>query len=346
MNKLILALCVLGTCDMAIAAPAASQPASQPEVYQKWPFDAKEAGRRQDETGKALGADKEMSLSLTDKVDMKFKLIPAGKFLMGSSPATIQMLEDLNKRVFHAEVSYLGEGPQHDVTITKPFYMGVYHVTRGQFAAFVADAKYKTGAESGYLDGPKGLSWQNPSFEQTDDHPVLCMTWNDAMAFCKWMSKKTGRAIGLPTEAQWEYAARAGVATVYPWGDKLEGGAGWLNAYDKTAEGKVGKAKPMISWSDGFVYTSPVGKFKPNQWGLYDVLGNASQWVVDWQDADYYKNSPKEDPPGPPGGTLRRGRGGCYTSQMPRLGGRAFYNPDKCLVTFGFRVICTDVVKK
>ena len=127
------------------------------------------------------------------------------------------------------------EHPQHRVRITKPFYLGTYHVTRGQFRQFVADTAYKTDAEKGERPGAFGwdpdrkefaadkrYSWRNLGFEQTDEHPVVNVSWNDAAEFCKWLSKKEGKTYRLPTEAEWEYACRAGTNTRYYSGDDPE----------------------------------------------------------------------------------------------------------------------------
>jgi len=297
MRKMAIMLLVAALATTALAAgPAASQPASQPEVYQAWPYNAKEATRRQDETAKALGVSKEITLDLADKVQMKLLLIPAGKFMMGAGPKEQAFAHQLDVKFGNGEPSFTHEGPQHEVTITKPFYMGVYHVTKAQFAAFVADANYKTNPEKGsdtwVFNGKKtfpdkgAYSWKNPAFEQADDHPVVCINWDDAIEFCKRMSRKTRRAICLPTEAQWEHACRAGVATIFLWGDDLAGGVGWLNANDKTASAKFGRPAAFM-WADGYAWTSPVGKFKPNNFGLYDMVGNADQWYADWCDMNY-----------------------------------------------------------
>ena len=138
------------------------------------------------------------------------------------------------------------------MTISKPFYMGVTHVTVDQFAAFVKDSGYKTDAEKdGWSVGFEikdgkfvrqkmdGCSWRNPSFDQKGDHPVVQVSWNDAKAFCDWLSKKSGKTVTLPTEAQWEYACRAGTTTAYPWGDNPDDGKGWANCADQSLKKKI-----------------------------------------------------------------------------------------------------------
>lgn len=225
---------------------------------------------------------KELTLNLDEKVTLKLVLIPAGKFMMGS--AKTEKDRGLDET-------------QHEVTISQPFYMGVTHVTVDQFAVFANASGYKTDAEKlGYsedVETKNGVptikrvpahTWRSPDIVQNGDHPVVQISWSDATAFCGWLSKKSGKTVGLPTEAQWEYACRAGTTTAYPWGDKPDDGKGWANCADQSLK----KAKPNVAasvwyfgWDDGFANTSPVGSFKPNAFGLYDMIGNAYQWCQD-----------------------------------------------------------------
>ena len=211
--------------------------------------------------------------------------------------------------------------------ITKPFYLGTYHVTRGQFRQFVTDTGYKTDAEKGEKPGAWGwnpdkkefgfnekYSWRNAGFEQTDEHPVVNVSWNDAVEFCKWLSKKEGKTYRLPTEAEWEYACRAGTTTRYYSGDDPETLAKVGNVADAAAKAKFPDWKYTIKANDGYVFTAPVGKFKPNAFGLYDMHGNAWQWCADWYGAEYYATSPADDPTGPDSGYGRVLRGGSWAS--------------------------------
>ncbi len=211
--------------------------------------------------------------------------------------------------------------------ITKPFYLGTYHVTRGQFRQFVADTAYKTDAEKGERPGAFGwdpdkkefgfnekYSWRNAGFEQTDEHPVVNVSWNDAVAFCKWLSRKEGKTYRLPTEAEWEYACRAGTTTRYYSGDDPETLAKVGNVADAAAKAKFPDWKSTIKANDGYVFTAPVGKFKPNAFGLYDMHGNAWQWCADWYGAEYYAASPVDDPTGPDSGNDRVLRGGSWVN--------------------------------
>jgi formylglycine-generating enzyme required for sulfatase activity len=274
---------------------------------------------------------KELKLDLGNGVSLKLILIPAGKFLMGSPEseklaAVKEVVEagaaaDTAKRLFANEV-------QHEVTISKPFYLGLTHVTVDQFAAFVKDSGYKTDAEKGegltlgleIKDGKlvlmkvDGCTWRNPSFDQKGDHPVIQVSWNDAQAFCAWLSKKSGKTVVLPTEAQWEYACRAGTKTAYPWGDNPDDGKGWANCADQSLKKKLPNESAIwivnfFGWDDGYVFTSPVGSFKANAFGLYDMIGNARQWCQD-RYGDYEKGA-VTDPTGDTGGS-RVLRGGSW----------------------------------
>jgi formylglycine-generating enzyme required for sulfatase activity len=271
---------------------------------------------------------------------VKLVLIPAGTFLMASPK------DDLNRS--HEE------GPQREVTISRPFYLGVCEVTRGQFAAFVKDAGYKTEAEkesTGHAwDGKKiamipGASWRKTGFEQADDHPVVNVSWNDAAAFCEWLGKKAGKRVSLPTDAQWEYACRAGTKTAYPWGEKPDGGKGWANAADQTHR-KQFPQWPAFSWDDGYTFTAPVGKFQANAFGLYDMIGNAWEWCSDWFEVPSYGSGgtdKKTDPAGPASGSARvlRGGGWHHGHKECRSAFRDQYQPWYSFPSIGFR-ICVD----
>ena len=242
--------------------------------------------------------------------------------------------------------------------ITKPFYLGTYHVTRGQFRQFVTDTGYKTDAEKGEKPGAFGwdpdkkefgfnekYSWRNAGFEQTDEHPVVNVSWNDAVAFCKWLSRKEGKTYRLPTEAEWEYACRAGTTTRYYSGDDPETLAKVGNVADAAAKAKFPDWKYTIKASDGYVFTAPVGKFKPNAFGLYDMHGNAWQWCADWYGAEYYAASPADDPTGPDSGDDRVLRGGSWFDgpDVSRSASRFGITPDDRFdFCTGFRVARTQ----
>ena len=310
--------------------------------------------------GTAFGETKEppkkLAADLGGGVKMELVLIPAGEFKMGSAESAEDTAAFFNKTYaedFLKADFFKDEHPQHRVRITKPFYLGTYHVTRGQFRQFVADAGYKTDAEKGELPGAWGwdpdnkqlafnakYSWRDPGFEQTDDHPVVEIDHNDASAFCQWLGEKEKRRYHLPTEAQWEYACRAGTQTAYFWGNDADAGKGFANCFDWAAKEKL-PVLNSFNWSDGFVYTSPVGSFKPNAWGLYDMIGNALEWC-----ADYYAPYPpgdEVDPTGPAQGDEKlsrvlRGGSWFYTAPFCRAAYRAKNAPGARYFDFGFRV--------
>ncbi len=257
---------------------------------------------------------------------MKMVLIPAGEFMMGSKESAEEEAAYFNKTYDKNDLKphdFTDEHPQHRVRITNAFYLGTYHVTRGQFRQFVKDSGYKTESEKGDDPGAEGwvpqhrdwafsekYSWRNVGFEQTDEHPVVNVSWNDAVAFCKWLSKKEGKTYRLPTEAEWEHACRAGTTTRYYSGDDSEELGEVPNVGDASAKAKSPSGKGWIEAYVGYEFTSPVGKFKPNAFGLYDMHGNAEQWCADWYRRDYYAKSPEDDPKGPNSGHYRVLRGG------------------------------------
>ena len=193
---------------------------------------------------------------------MKMRLIPPGEFLMGATPAEFGLF----KAEDHA-AELKRQMPNHTVKLTKPYRVGVTEVTVGQFRRFVKDAKYKTEAETDGTGGDvidqgkhawkAGIYWDKPGYEHTDDCPVTQVSWNDAVEFCNWLSRKGGPGYRLPTEAEWEFACRAGSRTSYFFGDdpKQVGDYAWHKGN-----------------ADGHPHS--VGEKRPNPFGLFDVLGN------------------------------------------------------------------------
>jgi formylglycine-generating enzyme required for sulfatase activity/serine/threonine protein kinase len=292
-----------------------------------------------------------------NSLGMKFGLIPAGKFIMGSTPSEIERCIN-SKSSWPPQEQFESEGPAHKVEITKPFYIGIHEVTVGQFRQFVKAMDYKTQAEKGggairhdpdvewprvRIDGD--TNWRNPGFKQTDDHPVVCVSWNDADAFCKWLSGKEGRIYRLPSEAEWEYCCRAKTTTRFCCGDDETRLKKFANLADASFTQKWPRfhMPGVVAWSDYYPFTAPVGHFQPNDFGLHDMHGNVWEWCADWYDKNYYKNSPPQDPPGPSGpnaGGERVVRGGswinaptfCRSTFRQISGDGAGYN-------VGFRVV-------
>jgi formylglycine-generating enzyme required for sulfatase activity len=286
-------------------------------------------------------------------------LIPAGEFKMGSAESAKDTAAFFNKTYgedFLKADYFKDEHPRHRVRIRRPFYLGTYHVTRGQFRQFVKDTGYKTEAEKGEDSGALGwnpekkayafnkdYSWRNAGFEQSDEHPVVNVSWNDAVAFCQWLSRKEGKTYRLPTEAEWEYACRAGTTTRYYSGDDPETLVKVGNVADTAAKAKFPDWIYTIKASDGYVFTAPVGKFKPNAFGLYDMHGNALQWCADWYGLEYYAKSLANDPTGPDSGDVRVLRGGSWIDWpcSSRSAGRSRGPPGNRYDFMGFRVART-----
>ena len=180
----------------------------------------------------------------------------------------------------------LDEGPAYQVTIAVPFAMGATEVTRAQFAAFVKASGYDAARQCMVWTGSKiemvaGRSWQDPAIPQTDQHPVVCVSWRDAVAYVAWLRKTTGKNYRLPSNAEWEYAARGGTLSAYA----FPGGEGEACAYgnigDETAKRDV-PAWRTASCSDGVgLGTIKVGSYRPNGYGLYDTVGNVWEWIAD-----------------------------------------------------------------
>src|SRR5215471_16768928 len=258
--------------------------------------------------------------STTNSIGMTLVLIPAGEFMMGSAESA----EDLAKAFPQYGVKpefFSDEFPRHRVRITKPFNFSKYETTNGQYQKFIDSSGYKTEAERDEFGtkGPGGwgfnqqeqkfegrnpkYNWHNPGFPVPDNQPVVDITWNDAVAFCDWLSKKEGKSYHLPSEAQWEYAARGGTNTRYYSGDDPDSLAKVANTADADFFAKFPQYYPKdktLAAHDGFALPAPVGSFPPNPFGLCDMHGNVWEWTNDFYSADYYSHSPIDDPPGPP----------------------------------------------
>lgn len=284
----------------------------------------------------------------TNGVGMSFARIPAGDFVMGGelSPS------EAASRFGGPTDWYERELPRHHVTIRRTFMMAIYPVTRRQFARFVAATDYHTDAEKegwsyGWDGGDwgqrVGLNWRgrDAGLEQADDHPVVCVSWNDAKAFCRWLNEKEGRHYRLPSEAEWEYACRAGTQTIFPWGNDADAGQGWANCADLMAKAQFVNLD-TFNWSDGWAYTSPVGVFRPNAWGLYDMIGNVWEWCQDG--CGEYPAADVVDPLGPDYGTSRMVRGGSwsYGPRGSRIASRAPLAPEHGNDCVGFRVVVDE----
>ncbi len=232
------------------------------------------------------------TLDMGNGVEMKFVLVPKGSFTMGSPVGEPGRDDD--------------EGPRHQVIVTRPFYMLTTEVTQQQYRRVMAD---------------------NPSSVKDIYNPVEMVSWNDATEFCRKLSERAGRQMTLPTEAQWEYACRAGSSTRFSFadGEKLLGSYCWYNDNSSNR-------------------THPVATKWPNSWGLYDMHGNVWEWCRDWYAPDTYTTDIKIDPMGPSAGQLKVVRGGNRGGRpsICRSADRHCFSPDMTIASVGFRVVFTD----
>jgi sulfatase modifying factor 1 len=221
--------------------------------------------------------------------------IERGEFLMGATKEQIDML--VNQFPGTDRAWFKGEQPQHPVKITRSFYLAAHPVTVKQFRRFVKSDGYKTEAEQ----AGGGNNWRAPGFAQGDDHPVVYVSHNDAMAYIRWLNaQKTekNRGYRLPTEAEREYASRAGTRGLYGGDDDPK---------------KLVCIANLDGDADGFKYTAPVGSFAPNPWHLYDMIGNVWEWCDDWYEDTFYQSSPEEDPRNTARASYRVIRGGGWS---------------------------------
>jgi formylglycine-generating enzyme required for sulfatase activity len=211
------------------------------------------------------------------------------------------------------------EGPQRKVTIGHPFAVGKFEVTRDQFERFVRETDrpfpysctwIKIGSEQ---ELQPTWSFRFPGYFQEGNHPVVCVNWYEAKAFVAWLSKKTGKEYSLLSEAEWEYAARAGSQSRYYFGDDERFLCKFGNVADITDPSQLA-VRPLVECRDGYVRTAPVGKFAANAWGLHDTIGNAWEWVEDcWNDS--YSGAPDNGSPWLKGNcSIRVARGGSWGS--------------------------------
>jgi formylglycine-generating enzyme required for sulfatase activity len=249
--------------------------------------------------------------SLTNSLGMKLVKIPAGKFVMGS-PA-----EELHRE---------SDETQHEVALSKDFWIGVHEVTQGQYE--------KVMGKNPSFFSAKGVGKERVKDRDTVDHPVERVSWTDAVEFCKKLSAKESKTYRLPTEAEWEYACRAGTSTVFHYGGNFNSNLGNINGLSYSSYGKE-ESGPFHRC------TNKVGEYKPNAFGLFDMHGNVQEWCADWYGSNYYQSSPKLDPHGPADGKERVLRGGAWPSSAKACRGAARNHlpPDDRTYTTGFRVV-------
>jgi formylglycine-generating enzyme required for sulfatase activity len=280
----------------------------QPLKLAGWPLSADEARALQQKAGAT-----ECELDLGDNVKMPFALVPAGKFVMGST------------RGFDDECT------QQVVQVQRPFYMGRFEVTNRQYARF----------DPAHNSGVINERWKDRSRRGTPidgaDLPVVRITWHQALAFCEWLSAKTGQKCTLPTEAQWEWACRAGTDTDYHAGDYTRGMPAFANIADSTASGwNHGRAEP--GYSDSVMFTGPSGRFAPNRWGLNDMHGNVAEWCLSAYRPYPYNAADGRDALNAEGPKVVRGGSWNDTLRFATSASRWRYQPYKPVYNVGFRV--------
>ena len=252
------------------------------------------------------------------------------------------------------------ERPVHDVTV-RAFALGRHEVTIGEFRRFVAATGYLTDAERsvghegcygrqapngspwdtgrGWI---RGFTWQAPGYSVTDRHPVACVSWNDAQEYLRWLSRSTGRRYRLPSEAEWEYAARAGSQHIYPWGDEPDAGCTHANGRDLTPWPDGGVWDTRMNCNDGHFWPAPVGSFAANRFGLHEMIGNISEWTEDCRHDDYI-GAPTDGSAWREGGdcSQRVVRGGTFVYGPPglRSANRTWNEPTYRVWYQGFRVV-------
>lgn len=275
-----------------------------------------------------------------NRLGMQFVRLPAGSFWMGSDEPADTLAQAYLRLPAERFGLLQDEAPVHRVRISRAFEMGRHEVTVGQWRRFlalsghvpesVADGTGGYGWNPAYDaaasergDAFEGRSprygWQQPGFPQGDDHPVVNVTWGDAQALAQWLTATEGRRHRLPTEAEWEYACRAGGHGRYATGDDPASLAGAANLFDADAlpwwQARWPAWAPQAAtWHDGFAFTAPVGSFAPNAFGLHDMHGNVWEWTADWYGERYYAESPPDDPTGPADGQVKVRRGGSWHS--------------------------------
>ena len=262
--------------------------------------------------------------------------IPAGRFRMGDV----------------AGIGYANEQPVHEVTVGS-FRLGKTEVTRGDFAAFVEATSYRTDAENdaggkqgcyAYQGGAdfgwkEGASWRNPGWPQSDEQPVVCVSANDAQAYIDWLNRETGEGYRLPTEAEWEYAARAGSETRYGFGDHEMGLCRYANVADRTLKHRVDNWPwDIADCLDGYLFAAPVARFQANGFGLHDMHGNVWEWTCSLYEAPYRGGETRCASPADAKARVIRGSSWSGDPRILRSASRSGYAPLERGSLIGFRL--------
>ena len=255
--------------------------------------------------------------------------LPAGAFTMGSDDGDAE--------------AYAAERPKHAVAIARPFAIGRFEVTVHEFSLFVRAENYAPTADCRVYVHPDrwqrdlNASWKWPQYSQGPDHPVACVSWHDARKYAEWLSRKTGKTYRLPTEAEWEYAARAGGEAARPWGGKPSEACKSANVADEAAR----VPWPGHDCRDNAAFTAAAGSYDPNAFGLFDMIGNVWEWVEDCF-ADSYAGAPNDGGASPQAACkFRVIRGGAWLSRPrdARSAQRGLQSPDYGNYSVGFRLV-------
>lgn len=268
--------------------------------------------------------------------------IPGGSFMMGAT-------ETEYRGATSYLTLYVDETPRHEEKIER-FFLAIHDVTREQFARFAEETKF-TGRGCQVFNGKSSrldanADWASPGFKQGDKDPVVCVSWNDAQRYIDWLNSKavSGDKLTyrLPTESEWEYAARAGTVTAAYWGSATQ--CKFANARDVSMARSLPNS-PHVDCDDGYINTSPVGFYLPNPWGLYDMLGNVSQWTRDCSRLGY--SSPSSSPLATKVDCSMKAARGASWATIPfgvRAAARQAYKNDTRSNTLGFR-LAADIKK-
>jgi formylglycine-generating enzyme required for sulfatase activity len=270
---------------------------------------------------------------------------------MGSELSASRVVSMLDLPDFFANF-FEDEHPRHTVTMKSGFWLGTKEVTHREFERFVKATGHETDAERygwGYgrneygesltLEKINGLNWRKPGWQPDGNEPVVLVSWNDANAYIRWLNGQGNGSYRLPTEAEWEYACRAGTRTLFFWGDRPADGKAYLNGADATESPQGGVFGDRFPYSDGFFFPAPAGSFRANPWGLHDMLGNVAEWCADSYGA--YTSSAATDPHGSGSGERRVHRGGSWNSfpAYCRAADREYDTANARYVLVGFRLL-------
>jgi sulfatase modifying factor 1 len=263
--------------------------------------------------------------------------LSAGHFDMGVAPGE----EDREQLAEY----FRGRSEPRRTVHVAPFAIGMHEVTREQYARFVAATGYRSEgcfvwSGDAFVER-RERNWRDPGLPQDERHPVVCVSWNDAQAYVRWLSERAGVRYRLPSEAEWEYAARGGQRNQpYPWGAAV--------SRDKANYGADNGGAAAAEGADKWLGTAPVASFPLNGYGLYDMAGNVWEWTADWYAADAYAGGPAKDPTGPATGTDKVLRGGAWDNpaRALRSSDRNHFHPASVNPWAGMRCVVDELPAK